>query len=61
VDHTRKAFGPMSIRSSGSSTGAAVAYHGAYRDEIDEWIELNARASEVAHHPWLAGQQALKR
>lgn len=40
---------------------AAVAYYGAYRDEIDEWIELNARESETAHQAWLAGQQALKR
>lgn len=40
---------------------AAVAYYGAYRDEIDEWIELNARESEAAYAAWLAGQQALKR
>ena len=40
---------------------AAVAYYGAYRDEIDEWIELDARDSEAAHEAWLAGQQALKR
>jgi uncharacterized protein (DUF433 family) len=40
---------------------AAVAYYGAYRDEIDEWIELNARESEAAHEAWLAGQRALKR
>ncbi len=40
---------------------AAVAYYGAYRDEIDEWIELNARESKAAHEAWLAGQQALKR
>jgi uncharacterized protein (DUF433 family) len=40
---------------------AAVAYYGAYRDEIDEWIELNALESEANHEAWLAGQQALKR
>jgi len=40
---------------------AAVAYYGAFRDEIDEWIELNARESEAAYEAWLAGQQALKR
>ena len=40
---------------------AAVAYYGAYRDEIDEWIELNTREGETAHAAWLAGQQALKR
>jgi uncharacterized protein (DUF433 family) len=39
---------------------AAVAYYGAYRDEIDEWIELNEHESEMAHATWLAGQQALK-
>ncbi len=40
---------------------AAVAYYGAYRDEIDEWIELNARESAAARAAWLAGRQALKR
>jgi len=40
---------------------AAVAYYGAYRDEIDEWIELNARESEAVHAAWLAGQAALGR
>jgi hypothetical protein len=39
---------------------AAVAYYGAYRDEIDEWIELNAREGEAAYAAWLAGQRALK-
>jgi hypothetical protein len=40
---------------------AAVAYYGAYRDEIDEWIEFNARETEAAHEAWLAGKPALKR
>ena len=40
---------------------AAVVYYGAYPDDIDEWIELNARESEAAHAAWLAGQRALKR
>ena len=40
---------------------AAVAYYGAYPDEIDEWIDLNARESETVHAAWLAGQQAIKR
>ncbi len=40
---------------------AAVAYYGAYQDEIEQWIDLNARESETAHEAWLAGQQALKR
>jgi hypothetical protein len=37
-----------------------VVYYGAYRDEIDQWIELNTRETEGAHEAWLAGQQALK-
>jgi uncharacterized protein (DUF433 family) len=40
---------------------AAVAYYGAYTDEIDDWIELNAREGEAAHEAWLAGRQALER
>jgi uncharacterized protein (DUF433 family) len=40
---------------------AAVAYYGAYAEEIDEWIELNARDREHAHADWLAGRAALDR
>jgi uncharacterized protein (DUF433 family) len=40
---------------------AAVAYYGAYTDEINEWIALNERESAEAHAAWLAGQAALKR
>ena len=40
---------------------AAVADYGAYRSEIDEWIELNASESEAARAAWLAGQAALRR
>jgi hypothetical protein len=40
---------------------AAVSYYGAYTEEVDEWIELNARESEVAHAAWVAGQAALGR
>jgi uncharacterized protein (DUF433 family) len=40
---------------------AAVTYYGAYAAEIDQWIELNKRASEQAHSAWLAGQAALQR
>ncbi len=39
---------------------AAVAYYGAFADEIDEWIEINARESEEAHKAWLAGRAALE-
>lgn len=40
---------------------AAATYYGAYREEIDGWIELNRREQAAAHAAWLAGQQALKR
>ncbi|MGH2944783.1 MAG: hypothetical protein ACRDPC_00625 [Solirubrobacteraceae bacterium] len=40
---------------------AAVAYYGAYRDEIDRWIERNEREAAEAHAAWLAGQAALRR
>jgi hypothetical protein len=40
---------------------AAVAYYGAYRQEIDDWIELNERESAEAQAAWLAGQAALAR
>jgi uncharacterized protein (DUF433 family) len=40
---------------------AAVAYYGAYQDEIDDWIELNEREAGEAHAAWLAGQAALER
>jgi len=38
---------------------AAVAYFGAYKDEIDGWIEANEREADEAHAAWLAGQAAL--
>jgi uncharacterized protein (DUF433 family) len=40
---------------------AAVSCYGAYREEIDEWIELSERESDAAHAAWLAGQAALER
>ena len=40
---------------------AAVAYFGAFPEEIDEAIVDNHRESEQAHAAWLAGQAALKR
>lgn len=39
---------------------AAVTYYGAYRDEIDGWIERNEREGTEAHAAWLAGQAALR-
>lgn len=40
---------------------AAVAYYGAFPDEIDGWITRNERAADEAHSAWLAGQGALGR
>ena len=37
---------------------AAVAYYGAYRDEIDEWISLNEADASESHASWLAGLAA---
>ena len=39
---------------------AAVAYYGAYPDEIDQWIELNDQDTEQAHEAFLAGQAAVR-
>lgn len=40
---------------------AAITYYGAYREEIDEWIELNAQEAAEAHTAWVAGQAAVQR
>lgn len=40
---------------------AAVAYYGAFRDEIDGWIERNEQESAEAHAAWLAGRAAVRR
>jgi uncharacterized protein (DUF433 family) len=40
---------------------ATVAYYGAYRDEIDEWIELNEQEAAEAYAAWTAGQAAVRR
>jgi uncharacterized protein (DUF433 family) len=39
---------------------AAVAYYGAYPDEIDQWIELNDQDAEQAHAAFMAGQAAIR-
>ena len=39
---------------------AAITYYGAYREEIDEWIELNAQEAAEAHAAWAAGQAAVQ-
>src|SRR6202167_3180680 len=37
---------------------AAISYYGAYRDEIDQWIEANEQQVAEAHAAWSAGQDA---
>jgi hypothetical protein len=39
---------------------AAVAYYGAFQDEIDEWIDLNEGEATDAHAFWQAGRAALQ-
>jgi hypothetical protein len=40
---------------------AAVAYYGAYPDEIDQWIDLNEQETAEAHAAYTAGQAAVRR
>jgi uncharacterized protein (DUF433 family) len=40
---------------------AAITYYGAYQDEINEWIEVNAQEAADAHAAWVAGQAAVQR
>jgi hypothetical protein len=40
---------------------AAVAYYGAYPDEIDQWIDLNEQQTAEAHAAYAAGQAAARR
>jgi uncharacterized protein (DUF433 family) len=40
---------------------AAITYYGAYRDEIDQWIEINEQEAAEAHAAWAAGRAAVKR
>ena len=39
---------------------AAITYYGAYRDEIDQWIESNEQETAEAHAAWAAGQAAVR-
>jgi uncharacterized protein (DUF433 family) len=39
---------------------AAISYYGAYRDEIDQWIEANEQQTAEAHAAWSAGQDAVR-
>jgi uncharacterized protein (DUF433 family) len=40
---------------------AAIAYYGAYTDEIDQQIEANEQEAAEAHAAYLAGAAALRR
>ncbi len=40
---------------------AAVSYYGAYRDEIDQWIDLNEQEAAEAHAAYRAGRAAVRR
>ena len=39
---------------------AAITYYGAYRDEIDQWIETNEQEAAEAQAAWAAGQAAVR-
>jgi uncharacterized protein (DUF433 family) len=39
---------------------AAVTYYGAYTDEIDQWIKVNAQEAAEAHAAWEAGKNAVQ-
>jgi uncharacterized protein (DUF433 family) len=39
---------------------AAISYYGAYRNEIDQWIEANEQQAAEAHAAWSAGQDAIR-
>jgi uncharacterized protein (DUF433 family) len=39
---------------------AAVSYYGAYRDEIDGWIDSNEQEAAEAYTAWTAGQAAVQ-
>lgn len=40
---------------------AAIAYYGAYPEEIDQWIDLNEQEAAEAHAAFTAGQAAVRR
>ena len=40
---------------------AAIAYYGAYTDEIDQQIGANEQETDETHAAYLAGQAALRR
>ena len=39
---------------------AAISYYGAYRDEIDQWIEVNEQQVAEAYAVWSARQDAVR-
>jgi hypothetical protein len=42
---------------SSALVAAAVDYYADYKDEIDEWIELNASMAEEAERAWRRRQE----
>ena len=39
---------------------AASSYYGAYREEIDQWIEINEQQAAEAYAAWFAGHDAIR-
>lgn len=39
---------------------AAITYYGAFKDEVDRWIEVNVREAEEGRRAWEAGRRALE-
>lgn len=39
---------------------AAITYYGAYRDEIDQWIDANEQEAAEAQAAWTVGQAAIQ-
>src|SRR5262249_3649327 len=40
---------------------AAVSYYGIYREEVDQWIDLNEQEAAEAHTAYAAGRAAVQR
>ena len=40
---------------------AAVSYYGVYREEVDQWIDLNEQEAAEAHTAYAAGRAAVQR
>ena len=51
---------PHAVPAGHGSVQAAISYYGAYRDEIDLWIESNEQQLSEAYASWSAGQDAVR-